>query len=94
MTCPVVQIDPLDTRKVTVDFATWLGTGSSISSVAWTVPSGLTQENSSNTTTAAVNYFSGGTEGQEYEVGCTITTGDSVPREKTQRFLVRVESCC
>ena len=94
MSCIIFTIDPLDKRKVTVDFTTWLGS-STIASVAWVVPSGITQSNASNTQTAATNYFEPvvATE-KEYEIAVTATTADAVPRNKTQRFLLRVEQDC
>ena len=94
MSCEEFTKDPLDKRRLNIDFATWLGTTSEISAVAWTVPSGLTEASSSFSTTVATNYLSGGTDGQDYEVICVITTNDSVPREKTQRVLVQVIDNC
>lgn len=51
--------------------------GSTISSVVWSVPSGLTNEASSNGTTTATIRLSGGTPGQTYTVTCTVTTAAS-----------------
>lgn len=48
--------------------------GSTISSVTWVVPSGLTSEATSNTTTTATNRLAGGTPGRTYTVTCTVTT--------------------
>lgn len=91
--CHTFQKDPLDKRKMSIDFEDWLG-GAGIAAASWTVPSGITEASSSFTTSVAVNYFSGGTEGQSYEIACTITTDDPVPRLKTQRFVVEVEKDC
>lgn len=51
--------------------------GSTISSVAWTVPSGLTNEAVSNTTTLASIRLSGGTPSVTYLVQCLVTTAAS-----------------
>ena len=48
--------------------------GSTVSSVTWTVPTGLTNEATSNTTTTATIRLSGGTPGQSYTVTCLATT--------------------
>lgn len=93
MTCPVFEQDPLDTRIVGLNFGTWLGADAEISAVSWVVPSGLTESDSFFTATVATNYFSGGTDGEEYEVSCTITTDETIPREKTQRIIIRIVSC-
>ena len=90
MSNPTLIKDPLDKRKITIDFSTWLGS-STIASAAW-ITAGLTADNDSETTTSAINYLSGGSDGDEVEIACTITTADGVPRLKTQRFLMRVET--
>ena len=92
--CPSFKQDPLDKRIITVDFATWLGVGPQISSVAWAVPSGLTEADKSNDTTTATNHFSGGEDGDEFEVAVTITTDEAVPRDKTQRLQIQIETGC
>ncbi len=92
--CPRFTQDPLDKRIITVDFAAWLGAGPQIASVAWDVPSGINQSGSSNTSTTATNHFDGGSDGDEYDIGCTITTNEGVARDKTQRFFIDVVSGC
>ncbi len=94
MSCEILTKDVLDTRIVTLNFADWLGSGVEIDSVSWTVPSGLTAANDSNTTTTASNYFSGGTDGEEYLVKCSITTDEAVARTKTTQFTLRIRSDC
>jgi len=83
--------DPLDVRRITINFSAWLGSGPVITTAAWVVETGLVDANETFTTTTATNYFSGGTENVEYEVAVTITTDDAVPRKKTQRFLIKIE---
>ncbi len=85
--------DPLDKRKMTIDYSDWLD-GAEIASTAWLVPTGIVEASDSFTASVAINYFSGGTLANEYEVACTITTDDAVPRLKTQRFMIAVEECC
>lgn len=84
-----------DKLDYTVSFASWLGLVSdTISSVAWTVPAGLTGSDTSNTTTTATIYLtasSSGRAGVTYVVKCKITTAASPARIKAASFSVRLE---
>jgi hypothetical protein len=52
--------------------------GSTISGTpTWTVPAGLTNEATSNTTTTASIRISGGVPGQDYIITCLVTTAAS-----------------
>ena len=94
MSCEVFEKDADGKKRVIIDWSTWLGS-SEIASVAWTVPSGLTDTGeATNTTTTATIYLSGGTDGQEYAVKCCITTNDSPTRIKCQTFHIAVQSTC
>lgn len=94
--CPVFEQDPLDKRVLNIDFGNWLGSGVTIASVSWVVPSALNTFSDSFTDTVATNYFQAAdsTKEDEYPCACTITTDDAVPRLKTQRFIIRVEKDC
>jgi hypothetical protein len=93
--CPVKRKDTLDKRLISIDYATWLAaSAANIATVAWAVPSGITAADEAKTSSLASNYFSGGTDGKDYEIACTITTDEAVPRLKTQRFLLRVLNGC
>lgn len=83
--------DPDATLDYTVDWTSWMASGDSIASVAWTIPSGLTQVSSSNTNTTATVWLSGGTVGQSYSVKAKITTSSVIPRidERTFTIIVR-----
>ncbi len=93
MSCEIFTQDPLDKRQLSIDYSSWLGT-SKISGVSWTVEPGLTLQSPSFSDTVATAYFSGGTDGEEYSVACTIETDDATARNKTQRVLIRVEQGC
>ena len=82
------------TRRITGDWSEFMGAGVSIASVDYTVPSGITAANSSNTGTTETNYYSGGVEGQEYEIVATVTTDDSTPRIEAHSIILAVESNC
>jgi len=89
----VIQKDVDGKRRVIIDWAGWLDT-SEIASSAWTVPTGLTESDGSDTATTAINYFSGGVEGQSYDIKCCITTNDSPTRVKCFTFTLNVEVAC
>ena len=91
--CPRFIKDVSDKRIVTGDFSEWLGEAE-IASAAWTVPSGLDAANESFDISTVTNYFSGGTDGQEYTVKVTVTTNDSVARLKSHSFVLAVEANC
>lgn len=77
--------DPQDKLDYKIDAATWLGTDT-LSVVAWTVPTGITQVSASNTTTVATIWLSGGTAGTSYEVLCHITTAAGREKDWTLGF--------
>lgn len=81
--------DASGTRRIILDWSTYLGT-SEVSDATWTVPSDLTAANESVTTTTTTNYFSGGVDGQEYEIKCCITTNDSPARIKCFSFVLGI----
>lgn len=81
--------DPNATLDYAVDWSNWLQSGETISSVAWTVPTGLTKTTESSTTTAAVVWVSGGGAGMNYIVACKITT--SAGRIDERSILIKVE---
>jgi hypothetical protein len=57
----------------TMDWSEWLD-GDTIASSIWTAESGITINSSSNTTTVATVWLSGGTAGESYRVTNQITT--------------------
>jgi len=93
MACPRFRKDTGDKRIITGDFTDWLN-GSDIASVAYVVPTDLTAANASATTKKATNYFSGGDDGEEYEIDFIITTDEAVPRIKTHTVILEVGSNC
>lgn len=65
----------------------WLGVDT-IATSTWTVPAGLTSEATSNTTTTATVWLSGGTAGTVYQVTNRIVT--AAGRTDERSFTVRV----
>lgn len=87
---PFFTKDPASTLDYTVDWDgdDWLGTDT-IATSTWTVPSGLTQASSSNTTTTATVWLSGGVADQDYDVTNKIVTAGGRTDERTIRVQVR-----
>ena len=87
MNYPTFQKVPLAIRDYTVDWSA-SATGDAIASVAWSVPAGLTNVATSNTSTTATIRLSGGTAGQVYVVVCTVTHASG--QVNRRRFAVAV----
>lgn len=82
--------DPGEALDYMVDWSAEMARVSdTISTVAWTVPNGLTKGASSNTTTTATVWLSAGEDGQTYDVVCRITTAAARIYERTMRIRVR-----
>ncbi|MBI2817967.1 MAG: hypothetical protein HYX72_13620 [Acidobacteria bacterium] len=80
--------DPDATLDYSIEWSKWLA-GDTIQTSQWTVPNGLTQASSSNTTTKATVWLSGGTPGQLYTVTNRITTVGGRTDERS--ITIRVE---
>jgi hypothetical protein len=79
--------DPDATLDYQIDWATWLGDDTIVTST-WIVPSGLTEEDSLSTTTTATVWLSGGTVGQVYLVTNRVTTVEGRTDDRTIRVVV------
>ncbi len=86
-----------DKVDVVFDWSDFLG-DSTISSVTWEAKgktgkdsTTLTVSNTSNTSTRATAYLSAGGDQMEYNLRCTVVTGDAIPRTftRTAEVLVR-----
>lgn len=81
--------DPADIRIYVINWATWLGSYT-ISTSAWTLPSGLTDVADSNTSTTTQIKISGGSNGREYTVANTIVNSNG--ETKKVSFQLHVET--
>jgi len=70
-----------------IDWSSWLGTDT-ISTSTWAVPTGITKDSDSETTTETTIWLSGGTAGVNYELTNSIVT--AAGREEDQTIVVRV----
>lgn len=71
MTTFVKTDKPLD---YTIDYASWLATGETITASSWAAPAGVTVDSESFTDDDTTVVLSGGTVGERYEIENTITT--------------------
>lgn len=74
--------DPNAVLDFAINWTTWLN-GDTIATSTFTVPSGITKDSQSNSTTIATVWLSGGTEGQAYDVLNRITTAGGRTEDKT-----------
>ncbi len=81
--------DPGERLDYTEYWSDYLVSPETISSVAWTLATGITQYSTSNSTTAATIWLTGGTHGEEYLVTCQITTTSGRIAERSIKLIVR-----
>ncbi len=86
---PLFIKDPDAVLDFGFNWATWLQTGETISSVTWTVPSGIVKTAQDDYVTAASIWLSGGTAGTNYNVACKIVTTLGRTDERTMTISVR-----
>jgi hypothetical protein len=79
--------DPDSTEDYQFNWAPELD-GDTISSVSWSLPDGLTQVSTSNTTTTATIFVSGGSEGSQYRIRCRVVTAGGRTWDRTIRIQV------
>lgn len=83
--------DPAAVKDYLIDWGTnWLD-GDTLASVTWSVPTGITQDAATHTTTTATIWLSGGTAGVTYPIVCHITTAGGRADEKTIFIVARDE---
>jgi hypothetical protein len=88
MAFPKFTKDPNAVLDYGFDWTLWLQTGETISSSTWTVPTGLTKDTDTKTTTATVVWLSGGTAGTNYDVTCRIVTSGGRTDDRTMTIKV------
>lgn len=82
--------DPQDVDSFGINWATRLD-GDLISSSDWIVPTGVTEDSASNTTTTTTIWLSGGTDGDDYELTNRITTTGGRTLDQTVKLRVRAK---
>lgn len=81
--------DPDSVLDYGFDWSDWLAEGETISESTWIVPTGLSEESSSNTDTATTIWLSGGTANQTYQLTNRIETSGTRKDDRTMIIRVR-----
>ena len=85
--------DPNATLDYLFDWSAWLTEVSdTIASVEWVLSSGLTEVSSSNTTTGATIFVSGGVLDETETITCRITTNSMPPRVDDRIINLKITS--
>lgn len=82
--------DPDEVLDYVRDWSALLG-DDTIATSTWTVPSGITKDSDTNTTTTATIWLSGGTLGTDYALVNRITTAGGRTHDKTLTIRVRAK---
>jgi hypothetical protein len=83
-----IEKDPQAVLDYAMDWSDWLATDTITGTPVWTVPTGLTKDSQSNTTTVATAWLSGGVLGTTYTVSCKITTTAGRTDERSFRLKI------
>lgn len=80
--------DPDEVKDYGVNWAELLGTDT-ISTSTWTVPTGITKDSQSNTTTTTTIWLSGGTAAETYSFDNLITTAGGRTYDRTIKLKMK-----
>jgi len=80
--------DPNAILDYQINWSTWLGSDTILTST-WIVPTGITKDDESVTTTTATIWLSGGTAGESYRVVNRITTNGERTNDQSIFVVVR-----
>jgi len=80
--------DPDATLDYQIDWSDWLDSDT-ISTSTWTVPSGITKDSDTASTTATTIWLSGGTAGESYELVNQIVTAAGRTDDRTITVIVK-----
>ena len=76
-------LDPNEVLDYKWDWSDRLAASETITTAAVTVPTGITKDSQSNTTTTVTVWLSGGTAGTRYPVLCRIVTNQGRTDDRT-----------
>lgn len=80
--------DPQSVLDYGFDWSDWLDADDTVSTSTWKVPSGITKDSDSKTTTTTTIWLSGGSVGSTYKITNRVVTADG--RTVDRSFYVRV----
>jgi hypothetical protein len=81
--------DPNAVLDYTVDWEDWLVGSDTIATSTWSVPSGITKDSDTKSTTAATIWLSGGAHGTNYALVNRIVTASGRTDDRTITVQVR-----
>jgi hypothetical protein len=82
--------DPSSVLDFGFDWSDWLDSDDSVSTSTWNVPTGITDDSDTSTSTTTTIWLSGGTVGSKYKITNRIVTANGRTVERS--FYVKVES--
>lgn len=91
MSIPTKIKDPSAKLDYGFDWSEWLADGETITTSTWTVPSGITKDTDTKSTTGTIVWLSGGTAGESYRLVNRIVTSAGTPRTEERSMDIRVE---
>jgi len=80
--------DSADKIRYFIDWSEWLGTDT-LTSVVWTIPSGITSDTETNTTTKSYIRLIGGTVGYEYIIKAHAVSSGNEEKDKSFKLIIR-----
>lgn len=83
---------PTARKDYDFDWVEWLPTGDTIASAVVTAESGITVYSTATTSTVVKVWLTGGTDGSDYVITCTITTANSPARIEPRAMIVPVRA--
>lgn len=84
--------DPDAVLDYAIDWSDWLGTGETLWTSAWSVPSGITNIRTEKTGTKTTIWLGDGTANRDYLITNRITTTASPSRTDDRTLLIRVRN--
>jgi hypothetical protein len=85
----IKEKDPESVLDYAIDWSDWLATGDEVSTSTWTVPSGITKDSDSKTTTKTTIWLSGGVPNADYSLTNRIVTIQGRTTDRTILIQVR-----
>ena len=81
--------DPNAVLDYAVDWSGWLAVSETITTSTWTVPTGITKDSDSHSTTKATVWLSGGMAGTRYRLVNRVVTNQGRTDDRSILILVR-----
>ena len=83
--------DPDEVLDYEIDWSGRLATGDTIATSTWIVPTGITKNSDTYTTTKSIIWLSGGTIGETYVFTCRITTAANRTHDQSVKLQIKAK---